>query len=538
MINNKSFTLAPVIRVKNLLWINSLLPGLILLCIGLALGYLFRYVGYFMQDEGGNIAIGYLIGKGQVLYRDLFTHHFPFPYYWIAAMLSLRRSLQVVRLSVLLFQLGVFTTIMALTRAYIAVGLTAVLWNVIAPYYFGNQAIYPTFAGLSLLVIFAVTLVVLSDKRGLTRAETLAWGVFAAIALLSNPLSVLPVGVSGLALLINAPSRTRILWGGLLAVGICSSSLAYFWSAGAVPAMYSQVLDFNLHVYNRYLVQQDFSLAQAARMAFKASIFGHNQWNQALHLMPLGAYPPVISALAGGTLYRITAAVILLGLLLKRRWLVAGFFYAFLAAVIFRSEEFYRQVPFILVSLLSIVWLILGQFHASWSPFRLREEKEAPGGAGSFFPGLQLAASLFAGTLLVFLMVQFLVHRFSHPDDLGFFANFHNYYPQASDIKEITCGQDFELGVYPGDPLIYFYTDLEPVAGYTYFFPWVAEKGLPAVLSAVQTEKTIIWIDQEAVVWGMPVKKYLAELVAYLDLNYVRIKDYYVAPGILRSCYP
>ena len=68
------------------------------------------------MDEADNLVVGLLLTRGYVLYRDVFSHHFPFPYYWVAAIVSLfGKSIFAVRLSVWLFQIVSFGIAMKLS---------------------------------------------------------------------------------------------------------------------------------------------------------------------------------------------------------------------------------------------------------------------------------------------------------------------------------------------------------------------------------------------------------------------------------------
>ncbi len=40
-------------------------------------------------DESDNLTVGWLISKGYVLYRDTFSHHMPFPYYYAGLLIKL-----------------------------------------------------------------------------------------------------------------------------------------------------------------------------------------------------------------------------------------------------------------------------------------------------------------------------------------------------------------------------------------------------------------------------------------------------------------
>ena len=46
------------------------------------------YVYYNIGDEGDTFAVGWLIANGRCLYKDVFSHHFPFSYLWVAAIVK------------------------------------------------------------------------------------------------------------------------------------------------------------------------------------------------------------------------------------------------------------------------------------------------------------------------------------------------------------------------------------------------------------------------------------------------------------------
>jgi hypothetical protein len=64
---------------------NSRAAAAVLLGVSFAIGWTQLYWNNFI-DEGDNLAGGVLLAHGQLLHRDVFSHHFPFPYYSVAAV--------------------------------------------------------------------------------------------------------------------------------------------------------------------------------------------------------------------------------------------------------------------------------------------------------------------------------------------------------------------------------------------------------------------------------------------------------------------
>ncbi len=102
------------------------LLGWLLILLSFCIGMMLLRVGIF-NDEADNLVAGRLILQGQQLYTNIFSHHFPFAYYWTAfSILIFGQSISLLRLSILIFQTAAFITAMLVTEVYISVGLVAV----------------------------------------------------------------------------------------------------------------------------------------------------------------------------------------------------------------------------------------------------------------------------------------------------------------------------------------------------------------------------------------------------------------------------
>jgi hypothetical protein len=44
---------------------------------------------YNHTDEGDVLSVGWLISEGYILYKDIFSHHFPLPYYFVAFIIKI-----------------------------------------------------------------------------------------------------------------------------------------------------------------------------------------------------------------------------------------------------------------------------------------------------------------------------------------------------------------------------------------------------------------------------------------------------------------
>ncbi|MBC7317319.1 MAG: hypothetical protein H5T70_12930, partial [Chloroflexi bacterium] len=153
-------------------------------CLGGAtvIGILTLYRGAF-GDEADNLAVGALVREGYALYRDVFSHHFPLPYYWMAVVVAAcGRSLFAARFSVLLLQMGAFALPMALNRERFALGLAALGWGLLRLFYRGNMVLYSSFCAPALAIVFVLTLSLLIERRPPHWAELALIGLAGAFA--------------------------------------------------------------------------------------------------------------------------------------------------------------------------------------------------------------------------------------------------------------------------------------------------------------------------------------------------------------------
>ena len=114
------------------------------------------YFGSF-GDGADNLAVGALLHHGYVLYRDLFSHHFPFTYYWVAGVVAVAgKLLLAVRLSIVIFQVVTLAITLLLSRNALPLGFAYLLWRVLSPFYLGNMVLYSAFTGVALIAIFTL----------------------------------------------------------------------------------------------------------------------------------------------------------------------------------------------------------------------------------------------------------------------------------------------------------------------------------------------------------------------------------------------
>jgi hypothetical protein len=517
--------------------LNTPVIGIALLIIMFLVGYLYRYAGSFSSDEGDKLAIGLLMQRGSLPYRDIFTHHFPFPYLWSFLVIKFFPSIHAVRIAVVLSYLLAFGIAMWITRYYLAIGILAVIWSIISHYYFANLAIYNTFSGIALIVVFIICVAVIRRDRPLLLREIIIIGIFSAIAVLSDPLAIFPVLITFMSLALVRLNLKQTSFTILLFIFFIGCLGFYLLSTSSVDDFYRDAIFFNSRIYPNYYNAKLTRLVDFPNLLIKGLwILAPQRWLQHDMIIPFEGFNNVQKFLIGGFIYRFT--IISLGLLLltRKKWLLAGFIYTFAAGTLIRSEGFFRQIPFVLVAIFCAQYLMinLSMEERYWTA--TRETQEHKKLWGYLYSVSHLVISVLLGLFFIWLSIYTLFSDLQKPRVFSYSKNLGAYETKTREIQELICGNEVALGVYPGDPLIYFYSGLPPISRYIYFWPWVAEIGLGDVFKDLQTGSAIVYIDKDTDVWGYQTNEYLAELISFLDEHYVPVGSFYLSAELAKTC--
>jgi len=224
--------------------------GWFFLLISFGIGLITLYKGQFI-DEADNLVTGKLILDGCVLYRDVFSHHFPFPYYWVAAVLLLfGKSIIIARLSIWMFQIATLMVAARLSGYHLTMGISALIWSLLRAFYAGNLVLYSVFSGISLFLVFIIVLAIIQDNVTPGWNHCVVIGCFSLIAIFSDPLSVYAVFIAMLFLFfktIENGIRTSLII--LSGVAIYAVYLVF---TGTFGMFWDSVILFNIKFYGRY----------------------------------------------------------------------------------------------------------------------------------------------------------------------------------------------------------------------------------------------------------------------------------------------
>ncbi|MBA3531719.1 MAG: hypothetical protein H0T73_07370 [Ardenticatenales bacterium] len=523
MIRDKKFAVLPFwIYSTSVLSQSRPWLGAVGLFLAFGLGCMMRFHGTFV-DEGDNLAVGHLLQEGHVLYRTLFSHHFPFPYYWLAAAFALLGpTVESARLSLLLFQLLAFGLTMYTSRLYLAIGLLAVTWNSVALFSFGNMAIYQSFSAITLVPIFVLTFITIHWQRPLDGKSQLTFALFATIGLLTNPLLVFPIALSLLFLFLARRYKEASAIIAMMSFG-GGLYLSYLILTDSLLDFYNSAILFNSQIYAQYSSTVNGNYLDVVLGAAAHVLHLFNPEKAMFPIDMLASYDAASQWLLSGTASKVVLILFSLMLASRKRFLPAAFVYLFAATLLTRGRTNFDQLALVLVAICSLSLLAAGIGSASDGEV---QQKRAVWG------------QWVAGGLLVWMVGCGLYYPIAYPERMTYEANFGYYESWGDRIVTRSCGQADRLGVYPGNPYLYFFADIQPISKYPFMWPWVADIGLGEEVKGLKTQQmAIVYFDSAGSVWGKPNTEFLQPLSTYLAQHYIPVgEDLYLSPALHQSC--
>lgn len=511
-------------RILSFITRNRKIVGWSLLAISIVFGFITLYKG-ILGDEADNLVVGSLLLRGYTLFRDIFSHHFPFPYYWVAIIVGLfGKSIFVARLSILVFQTTIFAFGMRLSGDYLLLGIAAVIWSIVRSFYSGNMVLYSSFAGAAVLIIFITIVVILQQRVVPSWKHWLLIGLFSIISILSDPLSVYAVGVALVFLFTKRP-----IWGVYVSLVIGAGLLmyaGYLYFTGSIQAFWSDAILFNTQIYAKYIYTNPLRFGDLLSTIIKGLGITDAVW---LNLDPLKHIIPQYTELDHwfftGFLYRFSVIATTVFLALRKQYRTAAFTYLFTASALIIEKWGFRAQPFILVSILAISALITNEW---WRDTGNRVLKTT-----------QIIIGVMVLVMTIWLSARLSVNIYKLRNTYGD-MQLADYKRDAFYIEGLTCNQpNVLLGYYPDGNYWYWFTGMKPVSKYVYLWPWVAEVGLNDVIHELSQNKVLaIVVRQDFVIWGAyDSKEYLHPLDEYLDMNYHKISEgVYVSPKLYALC--
>jgi hypothetical protein len=534
----------------------------------LVIGIIFANIGGYI-DEADNVAVAQLIVlDGSVLYRDLFSHHFPFAYYWTAFFFKLFGiSIFNARLAVIILNALAFGSVGLILRNWHVGALAWLIWACVSPFFLGHLMLYQSLAAVALAPVFAGGFAYVS-RRPLPNLWGMSLvGLFAAIAILANPLTLFAVGLTfiGIALPFGTgflPRRlhhltrqrqfeSALCMAFILAplIGVVLGSFCFLGLNGALGDFYRDVVIFNRDIYARYSdTVRTGLLANCGKIVLNI-ISGLTLFDPNQRMYPIDTLK-TFSVLAEWLISDITFKLIIifycLWLALKRHGLAALYVYAFAACALMRGRTNFDQLPLLMCAVVVLaVWQadmltevqdkkVTGVQDDRVTRWQDDKETMLPKSIAlppssfllhpsSFvlYPSLWLSPLI---ALLVVIGIDFGVQQRNSPAAAQVLAQDAT---TALTLQQWVCGQpDVKLGYYPANPYVHFYSQLRPVSRYLFVWPWVAEVGATDIATTLtQAPYSIVSIVTQGDIWGIPNAVSLAPIATVVRRDFVKIDN-------------
>lgn len=496
-----------------------------LLVVSFFIGCSTTWGGAFV-DEADNLVVGLLLTRGYLLYRDIFSHHFPFPYYWVAAVVSLfGKSIFAVRLSVWLFQIVSFGIAMKLSGYRLSLGLAALIWSILRHLYFGNMVLYYSFSGASLVVVFTIALATTEHKSNAIWKHSLAMAFFSTISILSHPLSVYAVVVALVCLLAKNLRQGAIA--SILTLGGLSCYAGYLLASGTFPDFLRDAIFFNSQIYAKYTYTNPLRAKELWHMVTKGLEIVDKTWLDFDPFKPISSeYSQFDRWAFTGFVYRLSLVGSAIYLALRRQFLAALFMYVFASAILIIGKWGFHSQPFVMVSLVAVAAVTTREW---WH-----------GEKSKIIEMSEIVVSFLFGLLVMWLGFRLIIYTSQNRNTLLYETSFRIFEIETARIRESTCNQsDVLLAHYPGGTYSYWFADMEPVSKYVFMWPWVAEVGMSDVLGSLGQEGVlaVVVLDDDLIGGRYDTREYLHSLHEYLSNNYVKIEDgLYISPELAVLC--
>ncbi len=487
---------------------------------------------FTFHDEGDILTVGWLMTRGRILYKEIFSHHFPLPYFWSAGVTAafgpslIAQRLSIAILTVLVFWLGI-----RITRKPLTVSLQFLLWAQFNPLVRGNMVLYHSFAALSVYLIF---LIVFHQKKH--EGQVPGWQVFllgfaSSTAMLASVIFAYPILIAFLFYAVNvfrrrAQGDRKEKWRGLLkqvwpygiglfllpllflAYLLLTKSLSFFWMDG---------IRFNLDYYGKYINANSMSPLQ---VLFYVVTLHH----------PFQVLVPPLQA--NWTLnyiffitLRLSVLFATLEMILTKRHARAGFSYLFLAALLIRNNGANGQ-PYMIIAL----FVLIDQLCLPW--LRSDRQQSTMAQTPTQWPKLRLGLKISTTLIVAAIFFRLLINLGLNLDELTPTANFQALEEKSAQIRAIKSEcPSLKMLAYPFDFYAYYLAEVEPASKYHFVLQWVDDYAADEIIEDLSIQEPILFTYERVIDYYEPTR-----ILAYVDQHYNLLSEDLWASPTLTNC--
>jgi hypothetical protein len=461
------------------------------LATGLLAVALFAFIGVVREpvfvDEADNVLGACLMRHGDRVYRDFFSHHFPLPYYALAA-LGEGAACSVLAGRILgMIGLTIAGAVFAMVTRNALAPLALIVMALVAPLYYLQLYLAETFISIGLIL----TLAMLTEAGGRLRGRTgQALRLLGLMILASSSPLGLMMALVLLPLIVLRAGRPYTP-----TIAACAAALLLFPAVlavqGTLPAFVDQAIRFNTQVYSHYLPVE---LTNPLSLLWETLAFARHRFSFAMDWLIGQETKATAANFAVG--FELLLVVLLGGLLIARRderLLRLGILLLVPLAV---SRDGFHLSPFVVLACFGCVQLLPP---IPWRSGRLQI--------------LAVALGLVALRIYFFFLPV-------DPDDADQLAD--SMRPETQ-LQRVSTQREPVLFL-PIGPQGYFAGDRRPGSFYTSFLPWYADApgAEDRIIADIEQNRVkVIVVDQEALIWDKyRLSEYAPRLYAHIMAAY------------------
>lgn len=478
-------------------------------------------------DESDNFVVGWLISKGYVLYRDIFSHHMPFPYYYAGLLVKLGlndfSSLRIgMGLTILFFWL-LIVVIFKNRINYKVLCILIFLYALAHPLFLGHMLLADVFFGYSFLIIFLYFFS--KPDLNFNKFDKIMITSMIYISVMSTLISIYPIALLGLYYIIkktnyffmNKDNIKKHLFEeisfALIIVTPFILSLVFFHISGSLQDFFDQAYFFNKIYYSQFVSDlteiQFYQPIKGYIEHIFSYVFNYDWLTNAIQpVKPVSIYRRITFLFEG---FIVISNLIVITILWKRGNPSSALLY-FLLLGFLRIRAVFHLNPYYLISFFGIGLIIsyTCDILSLNSRLLLRKIKLEDALIVCF-----LAFTLFGTISYAYL-----------PNYIG--VRQYNAYESSYDIIIQTLTQPEDpIWVAPIEPLLYFTNDRLPASRYTFYLPWqsMSDKINEEILEDLRVKKPpLIIFERNTIIFERyKLKDYGRVIDDYIQRNYYQV---------------
>lgn len=464
-------------------------------------------------DENDHLTVGYLMTEGRLLYKDIFSHHFPFPYYWTYLFTFLwsdgnpSRTISIFRLSLTVLQLIIFATVFILSQKKITKILFSfwiILFSLFYSLYQGNLILSESFGAVFIAGYTWILLPILFIWEKYHFGKGIALIMLAALSFWTQPL----YGLLYIIPFFFKQKREEKLKLVFISVSTVLIPLVILWANHKLTDFIEQAVWFNYRVYPKPFFNYIHPHSTLPPILLTVILFFQNEFKL---FTSVSNWLQIFQFITHVSVY-----VILFTLIKRKEYMYSLIFILLLATSRLREIKVVAGVPF---NFGIYPFIVIGSICAGMLLYSLFKKHKV----SAIVLGLTLVLSAAIPMKPIFLQ------------SLDRSYNYNVFWSPKQQIgqtiQSLTHSNETIL-VYPHDVDLYYFAQRLPPDRFLYWFPWIdiVEKYKKERLYALKNNSPAVIYTGSFT--HLENKNYYAQFFPNLTNGYIQIKKENKPTGI------